>query len=547
MQQFKTQCLALILAVAVVVFSCTAVRCADLPERAADSNSPAINIKLIADGLVVIVSNIQNKVEAVKFGCDQEYNQIIVDLPAESDRSIIENLQKNPNVRQQGVSSSSVPRQELKRIKIMPRLKLNCAGVKMVSRFQRYITYLYPAGRDLKLTAVNVKGFDLDEERPRLQVNGSINLTFSEPLGDVGLVDAVTVVDDTLYLRLNKRDFVNQELLASIFPANGISVKSSAADTTGVQTFKFQTIQSADISKIKAKVIKLPGSNELRIDLALTVSLYETGRKLYETGDTRKALWYMEAAKNEPSSALVARMSLGTIFWNADNYAEAVKNFRELIELDKAWEFPEARYYAVKSYYLLNNKLSFDLSAMLKEYLRRCDRSKFQTCGDARELFDQVNEPDLKLNIASKAELKKLVARLSDPRLNFNEVQKNIFHYWATWCPVCLEETPKIMHYALQNPNVSIYIIAKHDSQKNIFNTLIKAGAIRRKNVFYYIDTRDDIMLRQMVPLILANKEPVTPLPISVFLQRDLPFYLTDKLNWTDAELSPIWKLKYRE
>jgi hypothetical protein len=50
-----------------------------------------------------------------------------------------------------------------------------------------------------------------------------------------------------------------------------------------------------------------------------------------------------------------------------------------------------------------------------------------------------------------------------------------------------------------------------------------------------------------MVPLILANKEPVTPLPISVFLQRDLPFYLTDRLNWSDTELSQIWKLKYQE
>ncbi|HZV81256.1 MAG TPA: hypothetical protein VFF53_03710, partial [Geobacteraceae bacterium] len=124
---------------------------------------------------------------------------------------------------------------------------------------------------------------------------------------------------------------------------------------------------------------------------------------------------------------------------------------------------------------------------------------------------------------------------------------KNIFHYWATWCPVCLEEMPRIMQYAVAHPNVSLYIVAKHDNQKAIFNTLIKSGAIRRKNIFYYIDSKDDMLLRQMVPLVLANKEPVTPLPISVFLQREAPFYLTDKLNWTDTELGEIWKLKYQE
>jgi len=150
------------------------------------------------------------------------------------------------------------------------------------------------------------------------------------------------------------------------------------------------------------------------------------------------------------------------------------------------------------------------------------------------------------LNPASKVDLKKLVDRLADPTINASEVQKNIFHYWAVWCPLCLEEMPKIMKYAVAHPNISIYIIAKNDTQKNILTTLIKSGAIRRKNIFYYIDSKDDIMLRQMVPLILANKEPVTPLPISVFLQRDTPFYLTDKLHWTDTELDSIWKLKYQ-
>jgi thiol-disulfide isomerase/thioredoxin len=298
---------------------------------------------------------------------------------------------------------------------------------------------------------------------------------------------------------------------------------------------------------VKAKTVKTAESDELRIDLTLTVSLYETGKKLYQDGDARKALLYMDAAKSDPATALVSRMSAGTILWNEDNYKDAAKSFKELVDMDRGWEFPEARFYLAKTYYLANNRLSFELTNMLKEYLRRCDRMKYGTCNDAKELSDQVNEPTLKLSLASKPEVKKLAARLADPRINQSEVQKNIFHYWATWCPLCLEEMPKIMKYAVAHPNISIYIVAKNDTPKAIMATLLKAGAIRRNNIFYYIDTKDDIMLRQTVPLILANKEPVTPLPISVFMQREVPFYITDRLDWNEAQLSQIWKLKYQE
>jgi thiol-disulfide isomerase/thioredoxin len=525
---------------------CPSARC-EVQSGQSGKYSPQINIKKTADGLVVNVSHNQEVLEDIHFGCDQENNRIIVDLPVENERGIMKTLQENPNVVRNGVSSESLPSQEMKRIRILPRLKLSCTGVKMISKFQRYITYLYPAGRDLKLTAAHVTGFDFDGDNPRTQVNGSIRLTFNEPLGDVDLADAVSVTDTVVTLKLNPRDFVNQEMVSSLFPVSNLDVRSSSADSSGLHAFDFRSIGAADIGKVRAKLVRSPDSNELRLDVTLTVSLYATGRKLYESGNSRKALVYLEAAKRDPAFAQVARMSMGTVFWNEDNYAEAVKNFRELIELDRSWEFPEARYYALKSYYLLNKTLSFELTALLKEYLRRCDRMKYQTCADARELSEQVNEPALKVYQASKVELKKLVAKLADPRFNYNEVQKNIFHYWATWCPVCLEEMPRIMQYAVAHPNVSIYIVAKYDSQKNILSTLLKSGAIRRKNIFYYIDTRDDIMLRQMVPLVLANKEPVTPLPISVFLQRDVPFYLTDKLNWNEAELSPIWQLKYRE
>ncbi len=545
MQKFRFSCLKVVLFTGVMLLASTAVQGEDLTERA--ENFPSVNIKQAPDGLVVIVNNRHRKSEEVQFGCDQESNEIVIDLPADSDIPIMDTLRKNPYVKKNGLSSSVLPQEQMIRIRIAPKLKLYCNGIKLVSKFQRYITYLYPAGLDLKLTGANANGFEFDENRPRGEVRGSLSLNFNEPLGNIDLSNAVIAVDNTLTLRLNPRDFLNLGIIPQIFPAKNLAVSSSVSATSDAHIFKFQSIRSAEIGKVKARLIKSPGSSELRIDLTLTIALYESGRRYYEKGDSRKALLYLDAARSEPSSALVSRMSMGTIFWNEDNYEEAVKSFRELIELDRAWEFPDARFFAVKAYYLSNRKLSFDLSAMLKEYLRRCDRMSYPMCSDARELSEQVNEPLLKLNIASKADLKKLVARLSDPKLNFNEVQKNVFHYWATWCPLCLEEMPKIMQYAVAHPNISIYIIAKHDTQKNILNYLIKSGAIRRKNIFYYIDTRDDIMLRQMVPGILANKDPVTPLPISVFMQRDVPFYLTDKLNWTDTELSQIWKLKYRE
>jgi len=522
----------------------SAVFCPAVP--AVETDSSSINIRQVADGLVVIATKNLVSQDEIAFGCNQERNEITVDLPVENERPLVESLRKSPLISKGGVSTLALSEQKI-RFTIIPKLKLYCTEMKLVSKFQRYVSYAYPAGREVRLTGADVKGFDFDDRKPRAQVKGSIILKLSEPLGDIDLAKAIKVADNRLTLQLQPRDFINQRLLTTLFPANNLSVETISNETTGEHTFEFRTVDSADIGKVAAKLIKSPTSDELRLDVTLTVALSTSGKKFYEKGESARAIRYLEAAKSEPGLALVARMSMGTIFWNEDNHAEASRNFGELIELDRSWEFPEARYYAAKTYYLTNNRLSFELSNRLKEFLRRCDRTPYATCDDARELSDQVNEPLLKLNSVTKAELKKLVARLADPKQNFNEVQKNIFHYWATWCPVCLEEMPRIMKYAVAHPNVSLYIVSKYDNQKAILSTLIKSGAIRRKNIFYYIDSRDDMLLRQMVPLILANKEPVTPLPISVFLQREVPFYLTDSLNWTDAELGEIWKLKYRE
>jgi len=539
MHRFTKICLSLLLTVTATAVSCPTAL-ADEPESA------SIKIRQVADGLVVIATSNQVKEEEIVFGCNQERNELTVDLPVEKERPLIESLLKNPLVRQNGVSTLPLTK-KMKRFNIAPALKLYCSEMKLVSRFQRYVSYSYPAGRELRLSRAEVKGFDFDDRTPRAQVKGSIVLTFDEPVGEMELTKAMKVSDSRLSLQLKPRDFSNQGLLASLFPTNRLDVIMTADESTGEHTFEFRTISGAAIGKVAAKLVKSPASAEIRIDITLTVALSTSGKKFYEKGDSARALRYLEAAKGEPELALVARMSMGTIYWNEDNHGEASKNFLELIELDRSWEFPEARYYAAKTYYLSNNRLSFELSNRLKEFLRRCDRTPYATCDDARELSDQVNEPALKLNAVTKADLKKLVARLADPKQNFNEVQKNIFHYWAIWCPVCLEEMPRIMQYAVANPNVSIYIVSKYDNQKTIFNTLIKSGAIRRKNIFYYIDSRDDMLLRQMVPLVLANKVPVTPLPISVFLQREVPFYLTDSLHWSNSEIGEIWKLKYRE
>lgn len=539
MQRFKKILPPLLLAMAAVAGFCP-VALGEEPESA------SIKIRRVSDGLVVIATTSQVKQDEIAFGCIQESNAITVDMPVDNDRPLVESLLKNPLVSRNGVSTLPLS-QQLKRLKIVPTMKLYCSDMKLVSKFQRYVSYAYSAGREVRLISADVKGFDFDDRHPKAQVKGSITVKLSEPLGDIDLSKAVRVADNRLLLLLKPQDFINQGVLASLLSANNLEVAAIPSETAGENIFEFLTVGGADIGKIAAKLVKSPASDEVRIDINLTVALNASGKKFYEKGDSARALRYLEAAKSDPGLAQVARMSMGTIYWNMDNHAEASRNFLELIDLDRSWEFPEARYFAAKTYYLTNNRLSFELSNRLKEFLRRCDRTNYATCDDARELYDQVNEPALKLNIVTKAEVKKLVARLADPKLNFNEVQKNIFHYWATWCPVCLEEMPRIMQYAVAHPNVALYIVAKHDTQKAILATLIKSGAIRRKNIFYYIDSKDDLLLRQTVPLILANKEPVTPLPISVFLQREMPFHLTDKLSWTDAELGEIWKLKYQE
>jgi len=511
-----------------------------------EADTASIRIKRVAEGLVVIATTNLVKQDEIAFGCNQDGNEIIVDLPVEDELPIVKSLLQSPLVTRNGVSASELAPQRTKRIRIVPTLKLYCDEMKLVSKFQRYVSYSYPAGRELRLGAVEVTGFDFDDQAPRSQVKGAVALKFAAPPGEIDLAKGLKVADNRLCMQMNPRDISNQEILATLFPAKGLTVSTTPSEGGGY-CFEFQTVAGADIGKISAKIAKGTGSSEVRIDITLSVALNTSGRKFYERGETNRALRYLEAAKGENGLALAARMSMGTIHWNDERFAEASRSFGELIEMDRSWEFPEARYYAAKAYYQTNKRLNFELSNRLKEFLRRCDRGHYATCDDARELYDEVNEPPLKLSSITRGDMKKLVALLADPKQNVNEVQKNVFHYWATWCPVCLEEMPRIMKYAVAHPNVNIYIVAKHDNQKAIFNTLIKSGAIRRKNIFYYIDSKDDMLLRQMVPLVLANKEPVTPLPISVFLQREVPFYLTDSLNWADGEISDIWRLRYRE
>lgn len=526
---------------------CIMILSAPVHGHTADTGATTVNIKQVADGLVAIVSSSQKQLDLLKLDCDQGSNEIIVDIPSGGDESSIENLLKNPLIVTGRVSSIFMSRENVQRVRIQPKLKLYCSGFKMVNRFQRYVTYSYPAGSEIKIIGSSISGFNFDENSPVNKTTGSISIRLADPLGNIDLNNAVYTQGNRLYLKLNPKDFTNQKSIFNAFEGTVLQVDKSDGDLAGEQIFTFKAVSSAEISKISASLVKSPASNELRIDITASLSLYDSGRKLYEAGDSKRAIRYMTAAKSEPAFSLVSRMSLGTIHWNEDNFAESYRIFKELMDIDKRWEFPEARYYAVKAYHIINGRVGFDLAATLKEFLRRCDRTEFATCQEARELSEQVSEPGIKLNVASKADLKKLVAGLSDPKLNFNEVQKSVFHYWAIWCPLCLEEMPKIMQYAVANPNILIYIISKYDQQKTIMNTLLKAGAIKRKNIIYYVDTKDDIMLKQMVPLALAAKEPVTPLPISVFLQREVPFYLTDRLGWTEGEISRIWQMKYRQ
>jgi thiol-disulfide isomerase/thioredoxin len=515
-------------------------------EAAPREESPSVVIKKVADGLVVLISNHPNKLEGVRFGCVEQDNAMTIDLPTTSEEAIVERLKRNPNIVRNGVTALPLPQKGMQRLRVVPKAKLLCAEAATVSSFRNSMTYLYPIERRLALNTASATGFEFDENNPQPIVKGKITLRFDDSLGGVNLAEILSVQGNTIHLRFNGKDFGTQEALSTLLPIGDLGVVGGEAGP-GRHSFTFQSIRGIDIGKVNATLTGSPASDELAIDLSLTVSLYATAKKFYEQGNTRRALLYMEAAKGEPNFEKLARMSIGTIYWNEDRFGEALANFRALIPLDKGWEYPDARYFAAKASYQINKKLSFEMSAMLKEYLRRCSSKKFARCAEAAELSDRVNESKLQLTMAAKADVRKLTARLADPTLNIKEVQKNVFHFWATWCPVCLEEMPRIMQYAVEHPNVTLYIVSKFGNRNTIFNTLIKSGAIKLNNIVYYIDTKDDTLLKLMVPASLANKEPVTPLPISVFAQRDVPFYLTDRLNWTETEIAQIWKLKYQE
>lgn len=510
---------------------------------AADSSS--INLRQTVDGIVVTVNSSKN-LDDVKVSCDEGRNEIVVDLQGDVSDAV-EALQKSRLVKPGGVSATPTGEAGMQRVRIETRARLFCHDIRLVSRFQRYMTHLIPAGLNLKITSAELEGFNFDEARPKQQVSGALLLNLSDVLGEIDLREAVISDGNTIRIRLNPRDFIAQERIPAALDSRLFTATTANGAAPGDYSLTLGSIKNGIIEKVAARAVKAQGGNQLKIEMTLSISLYESGKRLYEKGDGAAALTYLEAAKQNPATAGVARMSIGTIYWNDDKFAEAAKSFRELLDQDRGWNYPEARYFAAKAYHQANKRLSFELSGIVKEYLRRCDRAGYANCAEARELVEQVSEPELKVAPASKVEMKRLVAKLADPRQNLNEVQKNIFHFWATWCPLCLEEMPKIMKYAVAHPEINIYVVSKFDTQKIITNALIKAGAISRKNIFYYIDTKDDIMLRQMVPLSIATKEPTTPLPISVLLQRENPFAITERLNWTDAELSPLWRARYHE
>lgn len=49
-----------------------------------------------------------------------------------------------------------------------------------------------------------------------------------------------------------------------------------------------------------------------------------------------------------------------------------------------------------------------------------------------------------------------------------------IFNFWATWCPPCIEETPSLVRFVMENPKkFHLFAISQDSSPKDIDNFLL--------------------------------------------------------------------------
>ena len=86
-----------------------------------------------------------------------------------------------------------------------------------------------------------------------------------------------------------------------------------------------------------------------------------------------------------------------------------------------------------------------------------------------------------------------------------------IIHFWATWCPPCVEEIPKIIKFANNNPDISVLTFAVNNKPDDVQKFFKKYKISDHKNLVVGLDQDKHISQNMFNTIKLPETFVMTP------------------------------------
>lgn len=137
-----------------------------------------------------------------------------------------------------------------------------------------------------------------------------------------------------------------------------------------------------------------------------------------------------------------------------------------------------------------------------------------------------------------------------DDRMQTLKVQKNIngielsselfqseyliVNFWASWCAPCVEETPALIKFSIDNPEYKLIAISQDDSLDDIQNFIKVFPNYTNAHIDIVFDHNKD----------LARRYSVVKLPETFIYSRSKKKYiqLSGATNWADPQLKEMFQ-----
>jgi len=106
--------------------------------------------------------------------------------------------------------------------------------------------------------------------------------------------------------------------------------------------------------------------------------------------------------------------------------------------------------------------------------------------------------------------------------------QAVIIHFWATWCPPCIEELPALLDRAHREKGVKFILVSVDKDEQQVINFL-KPYPARLPNVISIVDTEQSI----------SSAMKIAQFPETLIVNSDLTIrkHLTGAVRWKNYPL----------